>query len=130
MRARRHGGPTADEVAVKSFARAKYSKNGWLKTALKNELDVLLELQSSSQAGSDAAFVLMGHGTANMPSSFTCTAAPNITETSSTSSGPGAVDCDLGARWVVTNPYPQLIDAKVTFDRWETGRAVCMVVVF
>lgn len=52
VRARQvHGGadegePTA-EVAVKSFNRAKYQKAGWLRSALKNELDVLGELQQS-----------------------------------------------------------------------------------
>lgn len=43
VRAKRLGG--GDEVAVKSFNRAKYNKQGWLKTALKNELEVLVELQ-------------------------------------------------------------------------------------
>lgn len=49
MRAQRLGGGGAgSEVAVKSFNRAKYSKQGWLKTALKNELDVLRALQADS----------------------------------------------------------------------------------
>ena len=39
VRARRAGG--GGEVAVKSFTKAKYAKAGWLKTALKNELEVL-----------------------------------------------------------------------------------------
>ena len=38
------------EVAVKSFNRAKYNKQGWLKTALKNELDVLRALQVGHHA--------------------------------------------------------------------------------
>ena len=41
---RRAGG---EEVAVKSFNRAKYQKAGWLKGALKNEIDVLQTLQPS-----------------------------------------------------------------------------------
>ena len=51
VRARRRGTSSSDaesaEVAVKSFARNKYNKAGWLKTALKNEMDVLSELQDS-----------------------------------------------------------------------------------
>ena len=73
---------------------------------------VTVALTHSIQSSSDAAFVVMGHGTANMPTSFSCTAAPNITTSGSTLSS-GSVDCDLGAQWAVTNPYPKLSDARV-----------------
>ena len=48
VRARRATG--GGEVAVKSFAKAKYAKAGWLKTALKNELEVLQLLRATSHA--------------------------------------------------------------------------------
>lgn len=77
--------------------------------------------------GADAAFVLMGHGTTSMPTSFSCTAAPNGTgAAASLNSGASAIDCDLGARWALSNPYPQLSDAKVYLDRWEAGRTIVL----
>lgn len=76
--------------------------------------DVTVQL-SGSRSGSDATYVLMGHGTAGMPTSFSCTSAPNRTRSalSPRSSSSAAVDCDLGARWLVTNPHPNPTDAKV-----------------
>ena len=50
VRARRVGGRSEPEVAVKSFPSSKYKKPGWLKNALKNEIDVLLLLQPSGHA--------------------------------------------------------------------------------
>lgn len=51
-RARGSGGgaDASVEVAVKSFAKTKYQKTGWLKNALKNEIDVLSTLQISWDA--------------------------------------------------------------------------------
>ena len=69
-----------------------------------------VELTRTLQVGSDSAFVLMGHGTTSMPTSFSCTNAPNTTRVSPTTA---TVDCDLGARWAITNPYPLLTDARV-----------------
>ena len=94
---------------------------------------VTVELAAVSSA--DAAFVIMGHGTQAMPTSFSCknvTAAAS-TETPAGGASPSVVDwyrrttdCDLGAHWMVTNPYPQLSDVKVTLDRWEAGRVVVL----
>ena len=35
-------------------------------------------------------------------------------------------DCDLGAEWVVTNPYPQLAEVEVRIDQWEPDRIVTL----
>jgi len=37
-----------------------------------------------------------------------------------------AIDCPLGVRWALTNPYPQLSDAKVFIDDWEEGRILVL----
>ena len=87
---------------------------------------------SGPNPGQDAAaFVVMGHGTKAMPTRFSCT-APAAAEmdddanTPGTAAAPAPDDCDLGAKWVVTNPYPLLTDARLTLDRWETGRVVVL----
>jgi hypothetical protein len=71
------------------------------------------------QTGADAAFVLMGHGTAGMPTSFSCTSAPatpaaaTAAATTTADTTNAVVDCDLGAHYALTNPYPRLADVKV-----------------
>lgn len=92
---------------------------------------VTFTLSESTQPGSNAAFVVMGHGSKHMPTSFLCASAPNITSAASTghtsSSAVADADCDLGARYVTVNArYPKLVDAKVALDKWETGRVIVL----
>ena len=82
------------------------------------------------------AFSLMGHGSLDMPLRLHCTnktmAARDDASTALTQASAGnpsyadASDCDLGAEFLVTNPYPQLSDVKVRLNEWQAGRIVTL----
>ena len=76
------------------------------------------------------AFVLMGHDTSAMPLSIECinASAPtaDAAETIAQPVTASADECNLGARWMLTNPYSQLSDAEVRMDSWEAGRIVTL----
>lgn len=87
---------------------------------------VMGESQGTANSMILPSFVLQGHGTSSMPTSIICMHSEEQNTTTTQSDSDVVSDCPLGIRWTVSNPYPQLSDAKVYVEQWEVGRTITL----
>lgn len=82
------------------------------------------------------AFTLMGRDTKLFPVHIACNLTRTIEDTDDNSDDEPHIaqpsvdvpipDCELGAHWQITNPYPKLTDVEMRIARWEPGRVVTL----